>query len=142
MAEQHRVRVECNGLCEDFLQRHRAQFGIDQLDLVTCVEEGTEAVDEVLCLIGGSGLAIDEFLEDLDRLPDDDLAGLLYRSWIVDWAGTIPLSPFWSDESARGRAWNWYVSPGLLKRMQIASHGGNHQARAVAEVIARTCDET
>ena len=110
--------------------------------LVTaCAEEGTEPLDEVLCMIGESGLPIGDFLADLDRLADDTLADMLHRSWVVDWGGKIPLSPFWSTDTSRAAVWGWYTSPELYKRMMRAAENGNAQASAVAGAIARVWDQ-
>lgn len=104
--------------------------------LAVIAEEARPGLDESLCMIALSGLAIEPFLARLEALPDADLAACLHADWVVHWRGSIRMSSAWTDAGGRSRVWAWYTGDALADRMTRAGLAGDERAAAVSDVIA------
>ncbi|MBN8633006.1 MAG: hypothetical protein J0L76_19400 [Rhodobacterales bacterium] len=93
-------------------------------------------LDRLLCMFGEGGIDITPLLRRLDALSDDELADLLHRVWFYRHRGSIPFNAFWSHLPAKTQAWEWYISPALLGRMEQAAMDGNERALEVHDLIA------
>jgi hypothetical protein len=94
------------------LQRFAAAF-LDQQKTST-----TDHLDDVLCMLGLAGFALEPLLARLDAWTDAELAGKLYHDWAYPCGGgSIWITAFW-EAPLNTRVFEWYTSRALYERME------------------------
>lgn len=108
--------------------------------LQTAIEQGSNSVDDVLCMFRRGGWPLHDLLDQVAAAPDANLAERFWRDWchgLPQGDGSIWITAFWESHDNTA-VFDFYTSPELYDRMEALALADDTDAErgAMASAVA------